>query len=274
MAQEKRHGRPAPRHASKKDSPVLTVFLMTVILLMAAFLIYFFVFSDNGFLYAHTSTGKFAEALEENNYQAAATVWKDAEAKGKQETLCEELSQHLQNYFAVCFSSEYTSDTWTLYRGLEIFKTQIEQPVYDKLQEITAAFYRDEYSEEEAKTYLSRVGRFGFADDMLSECAEEINYKSVSDKAYTDGSAYYNAGQYPEAVRELRKVSQQDQQKYASAQQFLTYCLDAYGKPKLEQAQQLYNSGATTGAAEILEELLELFPDFTQAQALLDQCRQ
>lgn len=273
MAQERRNGTPAPRRASKKDSPVLTVFLLAAIILMAGFLIYFFVFSENGFLYSHSKSGKFAAALSENNYQAAATIWKEAEQKGTQDSLSDELAAHLEQYFSLCFSADYTSDIWTRYRGLEVFKSSIEQPVYDKLEEITTAFYRGEYSAEDAKTYLSRAGRFSFASEKLSDCAEEIEHKTVSDKAFAEGSAFYSAGEYTKAAEELRKVSEKDTQKYASAQELLKNCLEAYGKPKLAQAQQLYDSGAAAAAIEILEELVTLFPDFAEAQALLEQCR-
>lgn len=272
MAQDRRSGRPAPRRAAN-DSPVLTILLSAAILVMAGFLIYFFVFSESGLLYSHSGSGKFAAALSENNYQAAATIWKEAEEKGTQDSLSDELTAHLEEYFSLCFSADYTSEVWTRYRGLEVFKASIEPAVYARLDEITAAFYRGEYTQEDAKTYLSRAGRFGFAAEKLSDCAEEIEHKTVSDKAFAEGSAFYSAGEYAKAVEELRKVSEKDTQKYASAQELLTNCLEAYGRPKFAQAQQLYDSGAAAAAAEILNELLTLFPDFAEAQTLLEQCR-
>ena len=271
MAQNRRSGKPAPRRAAK-DSRALTILLSAAILVMTGFLIYFFLFSENGLLYLHSGSGKFAAALHENNYQAAATIWKEAEEKGTQESLSDELSVHLEEYFSLCFSADYTSEVWTRYRGLEIFKAFIEPAVYAKLDEITAAFYREEYSQDEAKTYLSRAGRFGFASEKLSSAIEEVEHKAVSDKAFAEGSAFYSAGEYAKAAEELQKVSEKDSQKYTSAQELLANCLESYGRPKFAQAQQLYDSGSAAAAAEILNELIALFPDFAEAQALLEQC--
>lgn len=273
MARERNNRKPAPRRAeTKKESSALTVVLLAAILLMAGFLAYFFLFSESGFLYARSGSGRFAEALSQNNYQAAATLWKEAEEKGRQETLRGELSAHTEEYFALCFLEEYTADTWTRYRGLEVFKEEIEPLVYAKLEAITAAFYRGEYTVEEAKTYLSRVGRFGFAAEQLEQAVDEVAHKAVSDKAFAEGSAFYSAGEYAKAAAELHKVSPRDEQKYASAQELLKNCLEAYGQPKFEEARQLFENGVPAAAAEILKELLKIFPEFTQAQDLLRQC--
>ncbi len=209
---------------------------------------------------------KFETALADNNYQGAYYLFENSKEKTAEEA---SLDAHLNEYFALCLSEEYSDETWSYYRGLEIFKENIEQKVYSKTDEIVQSVYDGVVDDEQALIYLSRVAKFDFALENKRACTSEIKEKKASDEAYAAGVDKYNAGEQAEAVKMLKNVSPRDKQRYAMAQQGIDNCRAGYGGEQLALAREYINVGNIAEAEKILTTLKELFGEYPEADALL-----
>lgn len=201
---------------------------------------------------------KFEAALNEYNYQAASTVFIESQNKDAE---LESLKNHLNAYFNLCFSSEYNDDTWKKFRGIEVFNEYIKEDVFAELNNTVSRFYSGEYDEATAKIYLSRIGKFSFAKQVLADCADEVEYKSESDKAYASASDFITKGEYAEAIKALKKVSKADGAKYPAAQEAIENCKNVYLPQKTAEAQAALDSGDKKTAESIIDGLVSLFPE-------------
>ncbi len=208
----------------------------------------------------------FERALNENNYQAAYTEY--ASSKDQRSEL-ESLREHLREYFRLCYSDEYQDNTWSLYRGIEIFNEHIQEDVFLEMDDLVIKYYNDEFSEADAKKYLSRLSRFSFTREKETLCLEQLALRDASHKAYSDGVDLYNEGKYREAVEKFKKVSSKDSQRYPLALEALEYCKEEWGRIKLEEAQTMLDAYNKEGAQALLEELITLFGEYEEAEEML-----
>ncbi len=189
------------KNEERGGSKFLTVVLVLILAGLIGFLAWFIV-CESGWI-SLGSTSRFASYLNENNYQAAYAVRSNSENSG----FMQDLDKHLDAYFELCLSQNYPEDAWIKYRGLELFEADISQCVLDKLDEITYSYFRGSFSETDAKTYLSRIGKFDFASKKLADCVRAINHKQAGEEAYKKGIEYFNAGELAKAKAEFAKVS-------------------------------------------------------------------
>jgi len=248
----------------KGRSKLLYVLLgIFVVLLIGALL---FTFKIVKLPFAESENNQMNSALKENNYQAAYTEYISS---GKTESDKKVLFSHLEEYFLLCASDEYTSETWTRYRGLEIFKEDIQTYVLQHMDELVARYYGNELTEDETKTALSRVSKFSFAESKYGQCIKQIGQKDFSDKAYLEGVELYNQGKIEDAVKAFRKVSQMDSQRYPLALDALNRCKAEWGAVKIQEAQKMIDAYNKEGARDLLEKLIELFGGYEEAEKLL-----
>ncbi len=261
------------KELSKKEnsigsSPFVTILLTVVIIGLVGVLGY--VLNMAGYITLPKidigKASRFEQALNENNYQAAYTVFSNT---GDKTGELEALEAHLDGYFTLCFSDKYESSTWTTYRGVEVFNEHISPKVLSKLDEIVSRFYSGEFSEQDAKTYVSRVGKFSFAKEKVTLCSEEIGKRDTSKKAYEEGVTLYNSGNFEDAVKAFRKVSALDTARYNLAHQALEECKKGWGQSQLDKAQVLIDAKNYSGARVFLEDLIELFGEYEKAQEML-----
>lgn len=259
---------PREKDEGTGGSVVLTVVLIAVIVVLIGVLLY--VLSVSGVelpFMQGVRNGKFEQALDEHNYQAAYTVYDASTDKAVEEAL---VTEHLNDYFETCLSGDYTAEVWMQYRGIEVFNALITEDVYIKLDEIVKRYYAGEYTEDEAKTYLSRVGKFSFVKEELTDAVNEVKSKNASDNAYKDGVELYNNGEFEQAVTRLKKVSQNDMTRYELAQDAIERIKREWGKSKLDEAQAMIEAYNKEGARALLEELMELFGGFDEAEQMLE----
>ena len=209
---------------------------------------------------------KFEKALKENNYQAAYTVY--ASSKNPENEL-QDLDEHLKEFFTLCYSTEYNETTWSRFRGIEVFNEHIKDDVLTEMDNLVIKYYNDEFSEDDAKKYLSRLAKFSFTKEKKTECLEYFDGKDASHKAYNEGVTLFNEGKYEEAVGKFKKVSSQDSQRYPLALEGIEYCKTAWGKIKLEEAQAMIDAYNKEGAQALLEELIALFGEYEEAEQML-----
>mgnify|MGYP003500522784 FL=1 len=69
---------------------------------------------------------------------------------------------------------------------------------------------------------------------------------------------------------EFKKVSDSDPNRYPLAQEGIDRIKNEWGKEQLEQAQNMIKVHNNEGATVLLEELIELFEEYPEAQQLLD----
>lgn len=209
---------------------------------------------------------KFEKALKENNYQAAATVFYASQNKDAE---IEILKKHLNSYFDNCFSAEYGNDTWKKYRGIEVFNEYIKDDVISELNNTVSRFYSGEFDEINTEIFLSRIGKFSFAKQVLADCADEVKYKAESDKAFDSAGELIVNGDYAEAIKTLKKVSKADRAKYPAAQEAIKNCKAVYLPRKTAEARELLAQGDKKGAERIAQELAALFPEEESIKELL-----
>ncbi len=214
---------------------------------------------------------KFEIALTENNYQAAYYLYANSKDQTAEEAT---LDAHLNEYFALCFSEEYSDETWTHYRGIEIFRENIEQKVYAQADGIVQNVYDGITDTDSALVYLSRVEKFDFALENKRKCVEEIKGKQASDTAYAQGVEKYNTGEQAEAVELLKKVSPRDKQRYDMANQGIENCRASYGNEQLALARGYIDVGNLKEAGNVLNALKELFGDYPEADEMLNEIAQ
>lgn len=252
----------------KGESVFVTVLLFVLIIGLVAVLLYVLNMAGVPLPFVQNiKNSSFEKALKENNYQAAYTVYYDSDDKSNEE---QAVQNHLNSYFELCFSSDYTDTTWSSFRGIEIFNDLIKQPVLDKMDETVKQYYNGQYSEEDAKIYLSRLAKFSFCKEKLTDCVEEVEKKDFSDKAYSQGVDYYTQCEYEKAVAEFKKVSPSDLNRYPYALEGIELCKNEWGSAKLEEAQKMINAKNKEGATALLEELLDIFGEYEEAQTMLD----
>lgn len=235
--------------------------IITAIVLCVIFSGLYFLSSKNIIdvpFFGFVKSGKFETALNEYNYQAAATVF--LSTKDTSEEL-EVLRAHLNTYFDLCFTEQYDDTVWQKYRGLEIFAEHIKSDVFTQAESTVKRFYSGEFTETQAKTYLSRICKFGFAKNKLSDCRDGISYKKTSDEAFSSAAEMIINGDYPSAVKELRKVSEFDEAKYSAAIEGIESCKNVILSQKIGEAEAFLADGNKQRASETAYELYELFPD-------------
>ena len=208
----------------------------------------------------------FETALKENNYQAAYTIY--AQSKNTENEI-ELLKKHLNEYFILCEAEDYSGEIWTKYRGLEVFSDNIQKTVFERMDNVVYRYYNGEISEENAKKYISRISDFSFTDDKYQECKEYINLKDFSEKAYLNGVNLYNMGEFEEAVKSFKDVNEKDTLRYPLAQDAIETIKKVWGKQELQEAQKLIEVYNKEGAREILENAIEVFGTFSQAENML-----
>ncbi|MBR2861910.1 MAG: hypothetical protein IKB86_08755 [Clostridia bacterium] len=264
--------RKARNEEEKGGSKIVTALLLVVIMALIGVLGYVLVETEiiNFPQLTFTKAGAFEKALKENNYQAAATVFENSLSK---EIELEKLNAHLQEYFDLCFSDTYEASVWTRYRGIEVFNEHIKEKVENKMDETVSRFYNNEFDETAAKTYLSRIAKFSFADEKLVYCVEQVEAKNASDTAYRKGVDLYNQEEFEQAVNELKKVSELDENRYPLAQTAIEACKNAWGTRELARAQEMVDAFNKNGAQELLEHLLEVFGEYPEAQEMLDSLK-
>lgn len=250
----------------KKSGSALVVLLgVLFVLLLGALLFTFKAFNiELPFFKSESST--FKNALDENNYQAAYTLYAE---NGRTQAETDALYEHLNEYFKLCEAEEYTDGTWTCYRGLEVFKAEIEQTVLNKMDELVTKYYNNELTETEVETYLLRISKFSFADKKYDECISQVKNKDFSDKAYLEGVNLYNEGKIEEAVKAFEKVSEMDSQRYPLALDAIERCKKEWGSVKIQEAQKMIGAYNKEGARVLLEKLINVFGEYEEAENLL-----
>lgn len=209
----------------------------------------------------------FEKALQNYNYQAAYTVYDKSENKNNEE---QALNEHLNAYFELCFSADYNDTTWQQYRGIEVFNSLIKETVFQKLQKTVTEYYEGKYSETDVKIYLSRIAKFSFCKEKLSDAVDEVDKKDFSDKAYNQAVELYINGEFEKSVLEFQKVSDSDPNRYPLAKEGIERIKSEWGKEQLEQAKNMIKVHNNEGATALLEEMIELFKEYPEAQELLD----
>ena len=251
----------------KKDgSKFLTVLLVVLVILLIGALVFTLYTFGIEIPFLNRNENALEKALNENNYQAAYTVY-DASENKDAETLI--LYQHLDEYFLLCESDEYSSDVWTKYRGLEVFKAEIEDTVLKKMEDVVLRYYNGTIEEDAAKTYLSRLSKFSFANEKYDECIKDVGLKDFSDKAYLEGVELYNQGKIEDAVKAFIKVSDKDGQRYPLALDAIKRCKSEWGAEKLQEAQMMIDAYNKEGARDLIEKLIEVFGEYEEAENLL-----
>ncbi len=251
----------------KKESVFVTVLL--ILLIIALIGVMFFALYKAGVPLPFTENAKkneFEKALNENNYQAAYTVYASSDDTAQEVAV---LDAHLNAYFDACFSNEYDDTVWAKYRGIEVFNSLISEKVYFKLDETVRRYYNGEFSEDDVKVYLSRLAKFSFAKEKLSDCVDEVKNKNASDKAYEEGVRLFTEGNYADAVKEFKKVSTQDSGRYPYALEGIERSKQEWGSVKLQEAQKMISVYNNEGARALLEELIEIFGEYEEAENLL-----
>lgn len=209
----------------------------------------------------------FEKALKNYNYQAAYTVYDKSENKINEE---QTLNQHLETYFELCFSTEYNDTTWQQYRGIEVFNNLIKETVLQKIDTTVTEYYEGKYLENDVKVYLSRIAKFSFCKEKLTDAVEEVNKKDFSDKAYNQGVELYINGEFDKSVEQFQKVSPNDPNRYPLAIENIQRIKSEWGNEQLQQAKNMIKVHNNEGATALLESLIELFQEYPEAQELLD----
>lgn len=259
----------AKRQAEEKGGSVLVTVVLSILIIGLVFAL-LYVLNMVGVPLPFVQgirENSFEKALNSYNYQAAYTVYDKSENKSNEE---QALNEHLNTYFELCFSSDYNDTTWQQYRGIEVFNSLIKETVLQKLQTTVTEYYEGKYSESDVKTYLSRISKFSFCKEELADALDEVNKKDFSDKAYAQGVELYINGEFEKSVLEFKKVSDSDPNRYPLAQEGIDRIKNEWGKEQLEQAQNMIKVHNNEGATVLLEELIELFEEYPEAQALLD----
>lgn len=219
-------------------------------------------------LVTFTKASRFETALGEHNYQAAYTVYASTEEKSAE---LKYLKAHLEDYFEYCKGEEYD---FQAYKGLEIFRNEIESLVEERLKDEVRRYYSGAYSEEEALRLVKRIGKFSFMEKALSDAVDEIYEKTASETAFSKGMEYYNNGEYELAVKEFKKVSEMDTVRYTTALDGIERIRQGYGKSKLLEAEKMIGAFNKEGAQELLEELIALFDGYPEAEEMLSKLRE
>ncbi len=252
---------------NKHSKGILLTLLFLAVLSVAALCVLGY-FGINVPFLSFAKSSQFKKALDEHNYQAASTVLNESVSKESELSF---LDDHLEDYFNICFSEDYGDNTWSEFRGMEIFNSYIKDKVLQKMDDTVARFYAGEFSKDDAKKYISRLGKFSFASEKVTDCTNDINAKEISAENYNQGVALANEGKYEEAVKLLKKVSEKDSIHYSAAQEAINTCKNIYGSPKLLEAQNYIDTHQTESAKKILNSLISLFGDYPEAQAMLDE---
>ncbi len=251
----------------KGGSVIVTLILIVVLIGLIAALFYVLNMAGVPLPFVQAiKNSNFENALSQNNYQAAYTVYNNSDNKSVEEQV---LGTHLEEYFSLCFSTEYQDTSWSDYRGIEVFNNIIKQPVLDKMDETVSNYYNGQYSENDVKIYLNRLGKFSFCKEKLVDSLEEVDKKDASDKAYAKGVECYLQEKFEEAVTEFKKVSASDPNRYPLALDGIERCKNDWGSLKLKEAQKMIDAHNKEGAQALLEELLEIFGTYEEAEALL-----
>lgn len=250
----------------KDSSKGLTAVLVILIVLLLCALLFLAKVYDVDLPFFKEKESDFETALKDNNYQAAYTIYLNS--KNPQNEL-ELLQKHLNQYFILCEAEDYSGEIWTKYRGLEVFNDNIHKSVLDRMDNIVYRYYNGEISEENAQKYISRISDFSFTGDKYEECKEYIKLKDFSQKAYLEGVNLYNQGKFEEAVKSFKNVNEKDTLRYPLALDAVETIKQVWGKQQLDEAGKLIEVYNKEGAREILENAIEVFGTFSQAEDML-----
>lgn len=249
-----------------KSNGFLTVLLIILIVVLIGALLFTLNMFGIEIPFFNVDENAFEKALNENNYQAAYTIFSSEESGEEELSL---LNDHVSEYFLLCEMDDYSSETWTKFRGLEVFKTEIEKTVIDKMEEVVVEYYNSSIDEDKAKLILSRLSKFSFTEDKYNECIEQVALKDYSDKAYLEGVELYNSGDIEGAVKAFRKVSEKDGQRYPLALNAIETCKVQWGSVKLAEAQRMIDAYNKEGATDLLETLIDVFGQYEEAENML-----
>ena len=250
----------------KDGSKGLGVVLVILIVLLLCALLFLFKVYEIDLPFFKEPQSKFERFLEENNYQGAYTIYinsKNPENEKKQ------LKNHLDEFFELCQSEEYSETTWTEYRGLEIFNDDIQKSVLERMDNVVYRYYNNEISEDDAKKYLSRLSDFSFTDDKYEECKEYLKLKDFSEKAYLEGVNLYNLGKFEESVKSFKDVNEKDTLRYPLAKDAIETIKKVWGEQQIQEAEGFLEVYNKEGAREILEKAIEVFGTFEEAENML-----
>lgn len=200
---------------------------------------------------------RFEQALSENNYQAAGAAMQ--EMNGLSPKMQQTLDRHLDGFFSLVCSDEYTDQTWSAWRGIEVFSPQIKDTVLAKMDELTQGYYTGSIDEQSVKTYVSRLGKFSFADEKLVDCTKAISEKTASDKAYQQAYQLYQQNDFVGAHALFNQVSSFDLAKRTSADAFMQSCVEQYCNPVYNKARQLIDNNQVDEAKTVIKETLKAF---------------
>lgn len=245
---------------------VTLILIVLLVLLLAGIGVFLVNHWENAPWQEKIVADRFAEALNAYNYQRAATVIAE---EGQTEKTEQVLINHLQGYFERCTAADYTDADWSRYRGIEVFNPLITDAVYGEMDAVIVRFYTEQLTEKEAKTVLSRLGKFSFTDKKLKTCTEEIAAKPASDEAYRLGQAAFANAEWIETVTQMRKVVKVDPWRYPLAQEAIEYCRNAYGQGQIDKAERAKTEGHSEEAETLLKDLIAVFGEYPAAEELL-----
>lgn len=239
------------RKQKRKKAPLIIAIIACTLVLAAVLFFLLGPQSEN----AHDV--RFEKALKQHNYQAAGASM--AEFGRFSEKMQAELDKHLEEFVLLCCSQEYNDQTWSTWRGIEVFAKQIKEPVLNKMTQLVEGYYTGSIDEQSVKTYVSRLGKFSFADEKLQDCTNAIAQKNASDKAYNEAYTLYLKQDYVAAYPLFKEVSPYDVPKKTSADAFMQNCIEQYCNPVYNTARQMIENNQVSEAKQIIKDALKAF---------------
>ncbi|MBU0478481.1 FHA domain-containing protein [bacterium] len=157
-------------------------------------------------------------------------------------------------------------------RGIEYFnKTKKEMQVQKALK------LADEYiiAEElpKAQTELNNALDLRPEDTHIREKLNLIEHKLLSLRHFEKGKEFFEKGNYANALVELEKISAQS--KYANEAKRLVAQIGDLQKAEkfFDEAKKLYQKGSASQAIELMQMVLDINNDYTEAQEFLDKVK-
>ncbi len=151
--------------------------------------------------------------------------------------------------------------------------TRAADLVSEKARNAADGYANETMGYEEALAILTQLNEFeALANDEIQRLIDETNELRTSRVSFSAGQGYITDGQYPEAIAELRKVTERDAS-YATAQEQLVATIAAYKANVLAAAAAAEGNRAFTEAADILENALTIVQADADFTARLEQVR-
>jgi tetratricopeptide (TPR) repeat protein len=208
---------------SKKKSPMAVVdtLVATVSILIVVGAIVVAIFLQK----TDDSVAKFEEALLENDYIAAAQIYRDEIRYGNSNTIA-----------------------------------ATERVVANQAESIETTYIRNEIEYDEARAQLQELDKLGvLPDEDMQRVIEAINELRASRVAYQSAQNSIASGEYSRAISELAKVIERDEN-YPNAQQLLTSNISNFKNEVFRQVSRYETEKAYIAAVEKLIEALQVVP--------------